>query len=152
MSSLQSSALARVKPSATLAVTAQVHSPAPGPQAELQASVLSWMGRDARRIYANGGFANPHLGITVDEPVAVPGANVPRLGGAALTGDLLAHFYTSTVDALITLGDRQSVSNAEDRWLRFKEAGWLLFSIALRLLLLQCALFPLQRLHVIAGS
>ncbi|MCS5514997.1 hypothetical protein NWF32_04350 [Pseudomonas qingdaonensis] len=40
---------------------------------ELQASVLSWMGRDARRIYANGGFANPHLGITVDEPVAVPG-------------------------------------------------------------------------------
>lgn len=98
---------------------------------ELQASVLSWMGRDARRIYANGGFANPHLGITVDEPVAVPGANVPRLGGAALTGDLLAHFYTSTVDALITLGDRQSVSNAEDRWLRFKEAGWLLFNIAL---------------------
>ncbi|MCS5514996.1 hypothetical protein NWF32_04345 [Pseudomonas qingdaonensis] len=56
---------------------------------------------------------------------------MPRLGGAALTGDLLAHFYTSTVDALITLGDRQSVSNAEDRWLRFKEAGWLLFNIAL---------------------
>lgn len=98
---------------------------------ELEASVLSWMGQDARRIYANGGFAEPHLGIIVDDPGALPGANVPRLGGTVLKEDLLAHFYTSTVGALITLGDRQSVSNAEDRWLRFKEAGWLLFNIAL---------------------
>ncbi|MBV6289846.1 dermonecrotic toxin domain-containing protein [Pseudomonas aegrilactucae] len=98
---------------------------------ELEASVLSWMGQDARRVYAHGGFAEPHLGGIVDDPTALPGANVPRLGGTALTGDLLAHFYTSTVDALITLGDRQSVSNAEDRWLRLKEAGWLLFNIAL---------------------
>lgn len=98
---------------------------------ELEASVLSWMGSAARRIYANGGFAEPHLGTTVDDPAALLLRRVPRLGGDALSGDLPAQFYASTVDALITLGDRQSVSNAEDRWLRFKEAGWLLFNVAL---------------------
>lgn len=96
-------------------------------------SLLTWMADDARRVYGNGGFAEPHLGIAVDDPGSLPVAGPALLGNATLAGEPLAHFYQANVDALLTLADRNATSNTEDRWRMFKEGGWLLFSIALPL-------------------
>lgn len=101
--------------------------------APLAGSILTWMAEDARRVYGNGGFADPHLGISVDDPSVLPLPGPALLGRATLTGEPLAHFYQANVDALLALADRGSTSNAEDRWRMFKEGGWLLFSIALPL-------------------
>lgn len=99
----------------------------------LAGSVLTWMAPDARRVYGNGGFAQPHLGVLVDDPAAAPASGTVRLGTATVSGDRLAHFYQANVDVLLTLADHQSTSNTEDRWRMFKEGGWLLFNVVLPL-------------------
>lgn len=100
----------------------------------LQLSVLAWLADAARPVYANGGFETPHLGIAVDDPGWLPSSEPASLAEQPLGGDVLATLYQANVEALIQLADQQSVSNREDRWRMFKEAGWLIFNTVLPLL------------------
>ncbi len=45
--------------------------------------------------------------------------------------DACSLVFEGTAQALVALADRQSVSNAEQRWARLKEVGWLLFGSVL---------------------
>ncbi|WP_340146339.1 hypothetical protein [Pseudomonas poae] len=48
-----------------------------------------------------------------------------------LDSDVFTALYTANARALVTLADRQSVSNAQARWESFKHAGWVLLNAAL---------------------
>ena len=45
--------------------------------------------------------------------------------------DFLPRLFKANAAALVELADRQSVSNRENRWATFKQAGWLIFNLAL---------------------
>lgn len=101
----------------------------------LQDTVLTWLSDAARPIYANGGFAEPHIvrfGLGSEfEPLERPQPAV--LGTDCVSEDILSHLFTANARALIELADRNAVSNAENRWMTLKEGGWLLLSTLLPL-------------------
>ncbi|NWE27945.1 hypothetical protein [Pseudomonas gingeri] len=98
----------------------------------LQDSVLSWMSSRARRLYDHGGFQEPHLPRSFEDDFAAFSTPAPaRLSDAVVDGDCLHHLFTSTARTLIELADRQSVSNAEQRWAQLKEGAWQLFNVLL---------------------
>jgi hypothetical protein len=53
------------------------------------------------------------------------------LSDKTLEADFLPLLFKANADALVELADRQSVSNRENRWATFKQAGWLIFNLAL---------------------
>lgn len=66
------------------------------------------------------------------------GANEIRLrweleNASPLQGDVFQNWYEANGRALVELADRQSVSNAENRWAHFKTLGWLIFESLLPL-------------------
>ncbi|NWC10425.1 hypothetical protein HX776_16570 [Pseudomonas agarici] len=98
----------------------------------LQDSVLTWMSPQARRLYGHGGFQEPHVPRSFEDDFTAfltPGP--ARLSDAVVNGDYLHHLFTSTARTLIELADRQSVSNAEQRWAQLKEGAWQLFNVLL---------------------
>jgi hypothetical protein len=112
----------------------------------LQDSVLSWLPDRARPIYSNDGFNSPHIlrfGLGDDtvrwekpEPAQLAqGSSTEEVPGslvqALATGNLMLYLYASNARALIDLADRESVSNAENRWAIVREGGWLLFNALL---------------------
>ncbi|MGY2286574.1 dermonecrotic toxin domain-containing protein [Pseudomonas gingeri] len=98
----------------------------------LQDSVLTWMSPRARRLYDHGGFQEPHLPRSFEDDFAAFSTPGPaRLSDAVVDGDCLHHLFTSTARTLIELADRQSVSNAEQRWAQLKEGAWQLFNVLL---------------------
>ncbi|WP_347912259.1 DUF6543 domain-containing protein [Pseudomonas grandcourensis] len=112
----------------------------------LQDSVLSWLPDRARPIYSNDGFNSPHIlrfGTGDDtvrwekpEPAQLAqGSSTEEVPGslvqALATGNLTQYLYASNARALIDLADRESVSNAENRWAIVREGGWLLFNALL---------------------
>lgn len=106
---------------------------------ELRSSVLAWLPDSVRDDYAHYAFPGelPSPWIIVDAvlvpaPLKLLAMSGPmELGTQALTGDLCSALYNANANALITLANRQSVSNAEARWATFQQAGWLLLSAVL---------------------
>ena len=114
---------------------------------DLQHSVLIWLSDTARPIYANGGFAEPHIvrffqGDEFGVPEKPAPATLATHGGNDEllqylgNGKLLEYLYGCNARALITQADRDSVSNSESRWAVLLKGGSLLFNTLL---------FPLLR-------
>lgn len=101
----------------------------------LQDEVLVWLSDEARPIYANGGFLEPHIlrfGMGSDfAPLERPAPAM--LATDVSPGDPLSVLFDANAHALITLADRDSVSNVESRWAIFKEGGWAVLNALLPL-------------------
>lgn len=95
--------------------------------------VLAWLPDSVRDIYANGGFEEPRIvraGLGSEfAPIETPAP--ARLADVQVDGDVLDALFDATVHALVTLAERSSVSNAENRWATLQEGGWLLLNVLL---------------------
>ncbi|MBC3363579.1 DUF6543 domain-containing protein [Pseudomonas sp. SWRI154] len=105
--------------------------------ASLRQSVLAWLPDGVRETYSRYVFpgALPSPWAIVDF-VATPITSLATAGPVTLSEetlgtDFMPLLFRANADALITLADRQSVSNSENRWESFKQAGWLIFNLAL---------------------
>lgn len=102
----------------------------------LRDSVLAWLPDSARSDYERYVFPGPlpspwiAVDFLVDPAKLIVLSGPLKLGGTVLE-DVPADLYKANANALVTLADRQSVSNAEARWATFKRAGWLIFNAAL---------------------
>lgn len=99
----------------------------------LRDTMLAWLSEDVSSDYANyvfpGSLPSPWTitDFLVDPDKLTTMTGPMSLGGKALEGDLPEALFKANAQALVTLADRQSVSNAENRWASFKQAGWMLF-------------------------
>ncbi|MCE0462711.1 dermonecrotic toxin domain-containing protein [Pseudomonas uvaldensis] len=101
----------------------------------LQGSVLAGLGPSARRIYANGGFQEPHIGRVLLSDVTSPRTPEPALLGTELIqGDIAGALYKACAQALIEQAKRASVSDSQARWDSFTQFGWVAFNLLLPLL------------------
>ena len=94
---------------------------------DLQRGVLTWMTETARQRYGHGGFDAPHIEqfLGGDEFAPAPSRPVPAtLAEGTVEGDYLPAIFTAMVKAQVEQADRQSVSNAEQRWADWKEGAW----------------------------
>ncbi|AZF18719.1 dermonecrotic toxin domain-containing protein [Pseudomonas sp. R3-18-08] len=104
---------------------------------DLRKSVLAWLPDAVRNHYANyvfpGALPSPWAvaDFLVDTSTQWTMSGPISLGERTLDGDLFASLYEANAHALIKLADRQSVSNAENRWETLKHAGWTLLNAAL---------------------
>jgi hypothetical protein len=104
---------------------------------ELRNSVLAWLPDEVREDYANYVFPGdmPSPWAVADylvEPDKMWTLSGPMaLATPVLNDDLLDTLFTANAQALITLADRESVSNAESRWATLKRAGWSLLNAVL---------------------
>jgi hypothetical protein len=105
--------------------------------ASLRESVLAWLPDDARSDYANYVFPSAlpspwTISEFLIDPAKLTTMTGPMgLGEQTLDGDLCSALFKANTDALVALADRQSVSNAENRWATFKRAGWMMFNAVL---------------------
>lgn len=100
---------------------------APG---ELQRSVLAWLPDSARPLYEAGGFYRlnlPSRHVHADSSFPLI-AGAATLGTFTLSQDFMHDLYLDMARTLSELADRQTVSNAEQRWQSLITGGWLLFS------------------------
>ena len=117
---------------------------APG---ELQQSMLDWLDDDTRPVYANGGFARPHLHTGLSELAPLLGTNSAlaeailqkiepsaSVAAPAWSDALDSRMFQARIDTLLLLASRQSVSNAQQRWAMMVQFGWLLFNTVTPLL------------------
>jgi hypothetical protein len=101
--------------------------------ASLRDTMLAWLPEDVSSDYANyvfpGTLPSPWTitDFLIDPDKLTTMTGPMGLGGKALEGDLPEALFKANAQALVTLADRQSVSNAENRWASFKQAGWTLF-------------------------
>ncbi|WP_434575975.1 hypothetical protein J3P88_13985 [Pseudomonas sp. Z3-6] len=121
---------------------------------DLQDSILTWLSDDARPVYANGGFLEPHIvrffqGDEFSAPekpapatLAMDGAN-DELLQYLHKGELMQYLYGCNARALVTQADRSAVSNSESRWAVYLKGGSLLFNTLL---------FPLLRGPAMASA
>ncbi|MGE8190665.1 dermonecrotic toxin domain-containing protein [Pseudomonas sp. NPDC086278] len=103
---------------------------------ELRNSVLAWLPNATLSFeYAQYvfpiGLPSPWL---VAEQLVNPSQRIDRFGRVVLessemTGDLMSALFTSNAKALVELADRQSASNAEQRWKLLKDSSWALFNV-----------------------
>ncbi|WP_073524326.1 hypothetical protein [Pseudomonas fluorescens] len=102
----------------------------------LQDNVLAWIAASRQAVYANNGFNEPHIRrfLPGDEFTVYEKPAPAQLSKQVVTSDPAHQVFSATANALVTLADRQSVSNAEQRWRTLKNAGWLLFNTLLPLL------------------
>lgn len=103
----------------------------------LRQAVLAWLPEASRFSYAQFVFPGPLsspwvLSKLLVEPLSAVVMSGPiALTNETLADDALAALFKANANALVTLADQQSVSNAEGRWESFKHAGWLIFNAAL---------------------
>ncbi|WP_338493860.1 hypothetical protein [Pseudomonas trivialis] len=103
----------------------------------LRRSVLAWLADDVRNDYAQfvfpGSLPSPWvLPELLSAPLSSWVMSGPvELDTQPLDGDVFTALYEANARALVTLADRQSVSNAQARWASFKHAGWVLLNAAL---------------------
>jgi hypothetical protein len=103
----------------------------------LRQSVLAWLPDDARANYANYVFTDDRPSVwTLSQLLADPLTSLQMsgalsLGSGVLATDYLASLFKANVNAMVELAQRQSVSNAQNRWETFKHAGWMIFNAAL---------------------
>lgn len=95
----------------------------------VQESVLTWIPSRRQAVYANGGFREPHVRhfLVGDDFTRFEKAAPAQLSKTVAEADPAQQLFAATAQALVTLADRQSVSNAEQRWAGLKQLGWLLF-------------------------
>lgn len=99
-------------------------------EGELQDSVLDGLTSMARRIYANGGFLEPHIAHVFITDYDTFGTPTPALLSLTpLQGDPFRGLYRACAQALIKQAREASVSNAEARWGRFKAFAWAAFNL-----------------------
>jgi len=103
----------------------------------LRQSVLAWLPDGARADYRNYVFTGDRPSVwTLSQLLADPLTPLQMggtltLGSEVLASDSLATLYKANVNALVELAQRQSVSNAQNRWGTFKHAAWLILNAAL---------------------
>lgn len=103
----------------------------------LRQSVLAWLPDNVRTAYAQfvfpGSLPSPWvLTSLVNDPLNALVMTGPiDLGQEVLRGDYFATLFKANAAAMVTLADRQSLSNAEARWQSLKNAGWLIFNTVL---------------------
>jgi hypothetical protein len=130
---------------------------------DLQDSILTWMADSARPVYANGGFAEPHVvHFFQSDEFSVPEKPAPATlaidGGDdelvqyLRNGKLMEYLYGCNAQALVTQADRQSVSNSESRWAVFLQGGSLLFNTLLFPLLRGPAMASVWLLNLMASA
>ncbi|PMZ61430.1 hypothetical protein C1X25_28750, partial [Pseudomonas sp. GW247-3R2A] len=69
--------------------------------------------------------------LLVDPTSALGKMGTVTLSAAALDDTPLAALFKANANAMITLADQQSVSNAQARWATLKQGTWMLFNVAL---------------------
>ncbi|WP_223521266.1 DUF6543 domain-containing protein [Pseudomonas sp. GL-B-19] len=103
----------------------------------LRQSVLAWLPDDVRFNYSQYVFPGQlpsvwTLSQWLVDPTSVLGMmGAVTLAATPLAQPALATLFTANANAMITLADRQSVSNAQSRWQTLKHGAWMLFNIAL---------------------
>ncbi len=103
----------------------------------LRQSVLAWLPDDVRFNYSQYVFTGQlpsvwTLSQWLVDPASVLGMmGAVRLAAVPLAPLSLSAVFTANANAMITLADRQSVSNAQSRWQTLKQGAWVLFNIAL---------------------
>ncbi|WP_447772548.1 dermonecrotic toxin domain-containing protein [Pseudomonas kilonensis] len=105
--------------------------------ASLRQSVLAWLPDGVRATYSRFVFPGPlpspwtMVEFAVDPVSSWLNSTPIGLSEKTLGADFLPQLFKANADALVELADRQSVSNSENRWATFKQAGWLIFNLAL---------------------
>ena len=105
--------------------------------ASLRQSVLAWLPYGVRETYSRlvfpGALPSPWAVVefAVNPITSLANAGPVTLSDETLGDDFMSLLYTANANALVTLADQQSVSNRENRWESFKQAGWLIFNLAL---------------------
>lgn len=104
---------------------------------ELRDSVLAWLTNkklsfEYSQYVFPAGLPSPWLAA---EQLVNPFFRADRFGRVVLdtqeiSGDILTVLFRRNAQALVTLADRQSQSNAERRWRLLKDSSWALFSVA----------------------
>lgn len=128
----------------------------------LQESALTWLSDGARTVYANGGFQQPHyvrMGIGMEfDSLEIPApatlatcASDSEILQSLSIGHLMQHLFGSYARALVTVADRQSVSNHESRWASIQEGAGLLFNTLLLPLLRGPAMLAGWMLQITSG-
>ncbi|TDF85002.1 dermonecrotic toxin domain-containing protein [Pseudomonas sp. H9] len=106
-----------------------------GATGALQESILEWLAPEARSVYDNGGFSEPHLGRPIIDTSLLPEPVEPVSFDVQFWRiDVDVKLYMANRDLLIELADRQSVSDAESHWKLLIKGAWLLFNVATLLL------------------
>lgn len=102
----------------------------PGP---LQDDMLQRLPAPARRVYAYGGFLEPHLFFPLEDTWAVPfGHPAPVLiDRQPEVPDLGEALYRACVEETIDHFREHSMSSEQTRWQRWQELGWLLLNTVL---------------------
>ncbi|MFW0756866.1 dermonecrotic toxin domain-containing protein [Pseudomonas sp. H11T01] len=83
----------------------------------LQALVLERMSKEVAKIYANGGFTEPHIPFS-DLPTHTPGPI--SLSYTPYAGNFLNSLFTDNRALLISMAESQSVTAAQAKWERLK--------------------------------
>ncbi len=103
----------------------------------LRQSVLAWLADDVRFNYSQYVFCGELPSVwtltqlLVDPTSALGKMGAVSLSAAALDDVSLAPLFKANANAMMTLADRQSVSNAQARWATLKHGAWMLFNVAL---------------------
>lgn len=102
----------------------------PGP---LQDDLLERLPEQARKVYAHGGFLEPHLFHPLEDDWAVPfGAPAPvTLAQEPALTDPAHAIYHGCIDETISQFQAHAQTSAQARWERWKSLGWLLLNTAL---------------------
>lgn len=103
---------------------------------EVQDTLLAWIAPRRQAVYANDGFRQPHIRYFLqgDEFTPYTPPAPVQLSRQISDSDPAQQVFVATAQALVTLADRHTVSNAEQRWASLKQAGWLLFNSLMPLL------------------
>ncbi|WP_433737883.1 hypothetical protein [Pseudomonas putida] len=103
----------------------------------LRQSILAWLPDSVRFNYSQ--YVLPGelpSAWTLSQLLVEPTSLLRKMGSVALSTKPLEDnpfpaLFKANADALVTLADRQSVSNAEARWATLKQGAWMLFNVAL---------------------
>ncbi|EJM20835.1 hypothetical protein PMI21_00766 [Pseudomonas sp. GM18] len=103
----------------------------------LRQSILAWLPDDVRFNYSQFVFSGELPSVwTLTQLLVDPTSALGKMGAvtfseAALDDASLATLFKANANAMITLADRQSVSNTQARWATLKQGSWMLFNVAL---------------------
>ncbi|MBF6040688.1 DUF4200 domain-containing protein [Pseudomonas sp. P154a] len=103
----------------------------------LRQSILAWLSDDVRFNYSQYVFSGELPSVwtltqlLVDPTSALGKMGTVTLSATALDDAPLAALFKANANAMITLADHQSVSNAQARWATLKQGTWMLFNVAL---------------------
>nr|NLU59467.1 hypothetical protein [Pseudomonas sp. BIGb0427] len=88
------------------------------------------MSSDAQRVYANGGFQEPHLRRPVlDTQLELEPVQPAQLELQGWQPGADTNLYMANTQMLVELAERETISNAEDRWAMLLEGTGLLFNL-----------------------